>query len=60
MKIQMVSIFVKKKKNGDKHAKDKTYRTNREHCYYRGEYRDFVHSISNLICSGPKRFSRNI
>ena len=57
----MVSIFVKKKKkNGDKHAKDKTYRTNREHCYYRGEYRDFVHSISNLICSGPKRFSRNI
>ena len=45
----------KKKKSEDKHAKDKTYRINRDHCYYRGKYRDSVQSISNLIYSGPKQ-----
>ena len=59
-KYKWFLYLLKKKKNEDKHAKDKTYRTSRNHCYYRGKYRDSVHSISNLIYSGPKRFSRKI
>ena len=46
--------YICKEKFEDKHAKDKTYHTVRDHCYDRGKYRGAAHIICNLKYSIPK------
>ena len=49
------TCYVCKEKIKNKYLKDKKYRNDRDHCHYKGEYRNAAHSICNLKDSVPKR-----
>ena len=47
--------YICKEEFKNKYVKDKKYRTVRDHCHYRGEYRAALHYICNLKYSLPER-----
>ena len=48
--------FICKEKFENRYLKDKHFCKVRDHCHYRGEYRDAAHSICNLKHSVTKKF----